>query len=74
MQTQLLIIKCKDGKCKDGYIRIKDGHYTVCGMEKASVYPMSAKICVEGYCQWLKSLGIEDIRIKKLTITEEALT
>ena len=35
METQLLIIKIQAD-----YIRVKDDNYLVCGLDKASVFPM----------------------------------
>ncbi|MDY6905174.1 MAG: hypothetical protein SWH61_10855 [Thermodesulfobacteriota bacterium] len=69
MQTELLIIKCKNS-----YIRVKDDTYTVCGLDKASVYPVTDMETVSRHCRQLKDKGFDDIRIRKLIITEEALT
>lgn len=69
MQTELLIIKSKNR-----YIRVKNNTYSLCGLDKASVYPMTDVETVSRHCRHLKDKGFDDICIRKLIITEAALT
>ncbi|MBN2039080.1 MAG: hypothetical protein JW864_03500 [Spirochaetes bacterium] len=66
MKTELLIIKNNSE-----YIRFIDGSYKICGLDKASVFPVEQLFKVKEYITKLKMIGFEDACIKKLIITEE---
>ena len=68
MQTDLLIIK--DGK---EYIRVKDDTFLKCGLDKASVFPMSKLEAVKTIVQTLHDKGMTSACIKKLKLIEEDL-
>ncbi len=69
MKTELLIIK--DGK---EYIRVKDDKFIKCGLDKASVFPMSKLESVKQLIQSLHDQGMTTACIKKLNLIEEDLT
>ncbi|MCP3900535.1 MAG: hypothetical protein GY707_12565 [Desulfobacteraceae bacterium] len=69
MKTELLIIK--DGK---EYIRVKDDIFLKCGLDKASVYPMSKLGSVKALVKTLHDKGMTSACIKKLNLIEEDLT
>ena len=66
MQTELLIIK--HGK---EYIRVKDDTFLKCGLDKASVFPMSKLEAVKIIVQTLHDKGMVSACIKKLKLIEE---
>lgn len=68
MQTDLLIIK--DG---EEYIRVKDDTFLKCGLDKASVFPMSKLEAVKTMVQTLHDKGMTSACIKKLKLIEEDL-
>jgi len=68
MKTELLIIKNK----KD-YIRIIDGTYHLCNLDKASVFPLDQLNIVNEHVEKAMTTGFKDACIKKLIITEEDL-
>lgn len=67
MKTELLIIKYGDN-----YIRVKNGHYEICTLDKASVFPTEKLNTVRNHLDQIIALGITPAHIKKLILTEEA--
>jgi hypothetical protein len=68
MKTEPFIIKDKTN-----YIRVIDDAYSICGLDKASVFPAGQLKTVRGHIEKLHSLGFDDVLVKKLIITEEDL-
>ncbi len=68
MQAELLIIK--DGK---EYIRVKDDTFIRCGLDKASVFPVTRLEAVKTMVQTLHDKGMTSVCIKKLNLIEEDL-
>jgi len=62
---ELLIIKTEKN-----YIGFKDGEYIVCGLDKASVFPLKQIESVRNHVKNLKELRFQTVSISKLTITE----
>jgi len=62
---ELLILKQKDS-----YVRYKDGEYLFCGMDKASVFPMSKIQEVKDHILNLQNNGFPEATIGKLIIEE----
>lgn len=65
---ELLIIK--SGK---NYIRVKDGAYSRCGIDKASVFPYAKLDIIKRHIETLKTAGIKSPTIYRLVIREEPL-
>jgi hypothetical protein len=63
---ELLIIKCD----KD-YIRIKDGSYSCCRLDKASVFPMDKLEQVRIHANSLRKKGFRRVSIASLKLSEE---
>ena len=63
---ELLIIKC--GK---KYIRFKDNGYLIVDMDKASVFPLDRLATVQEHLACLKEKNFDQVRIKRLILTEE---
>lgn len=61
---ELLVIKCKEQ-----YIRVRDGYYELTSLEKASVFPLTKIAVVKDHLIMLKKEH-ETLSIRKLTITE----
>jgi len=61
----LLIIKTGDN-----YIRVLEDGFRVCGMDKASVFPLDQVERVRTHVRNLEKSKYGDVRIHKLTITE----
>ncbi len=66
METELLIIK-SDSK----YIRIKEGGYILCGLDKASVFPIEKLEDVKNHLEKIKENGRFSPVIFKLILREE---
>lgn len=64
----LLIIKTGND-----YIRIKDGEYIPCGLDKASVFPMEKLDWVTEQCRTIQKKAYPRASIYKLTLSEEPL-
>lgn len=62
---ELLVIKAGDD-----YFRFSEDGFTRCGMNKASVYPLTELSKVKALCQSVVDSGI-GARLVKLTIVEE---
>lgn len=63
---ELLIIKSNDG-----YIRVKDGVYLRCGIDKASVFSVEKAEKVKAHALALQARGFPNIAIRKLVLSEE---
>lgn len=63
--SELLIVKGNSG-----YYRFADGEFFICGMNKASVFPLGQLAEVKRLCEMVKESGAEP-KIMKLTISEE---
>lgn len=68
MNMELLVIKCGDR-----YARVKEDAHQLCGIDKASVYPMEKLVEVRRLAAVLRHQGLKDISIRKLVLTEEPL-
>lgn len=66
MKKELLILRTGDS-----YIRLRADGHELCDMEKASVFPLTKAHEVHNYQTKLAAQGIDDLRIHKLTISEE---
>lgn len=64
---ELLLIKCGDD-----YIRVKNGQYLHCGLDKASVYPLEKLPTVREHVATLRREGVAGVCIRKLLLTETA--
>ena len=62
---ELLLIKCGVD-----YIRIKEGQYLRCGLDKASVYPLEKLPEVLEHVAALQQEGTAGVCIRKLLLTE----
>ena len=69
METELLIIKSGSK-----YIRIKEGRYLLCGLDKASVFPMEKLEDVKNHLEKIKEKGRLSSAIFKLILREEPLS
>jgi hypothetical protein len=67
MKTELLIIKYGDN-----YLRVKNDHYELCALDKASVFPMEKLDIVRDHLDQIIARGMAPAHIKKLILTEEA--
>jgi hypothetical protein len=65
---ELLIIKSGGD-----YIRIKDGAFIQCGIDKASVFPYEKLDTVKRHIKTLKAGGIKSPAIYKLVMHEEPM-
>lgn len=63
---ELLILKTDDG-----YIRVKNGKYTLSSLDKASVFPMHKLPMVKEHRSKLISSSFKRPRIKQLILTEQ---
>jgi hypothetical protein len=63
---ELLIIKSDND-----YIRVKEGRYSPCRLDKASVFPMEKLEQVRIHADRLKEEGLPRVSIARLTLTEE---
>lgn len=63
--TELLIVKVGDD-----YIRFAEGDFQRCGMNKASVFPLTELEEVQAKCRKMLN-GESFVRLRKLTIIEE---
>ncbi len=63
---ELLVIKCGEQ-----YVRIKEGRYSLCSMQKASVFSTGALEEVKAHLLELNSKGYQSPKIYKLVIHEE---
>ncbi|SMC37898.1 hypothetical protein SAMN02746065_101235 [Desulfocicer vacuolatum DSM 3385] len=68
METQLLIIK--NG---NDYIRVKEDHFLVCGLDKASVFPMNKLEIVKAHVVAMEKEHGWQGRIHRLILREEPL-
>lgn len=64
-EVELLILKNKEM-----FVRYKNGEYTLCGMDKASVFPLSGLPEVRRHLDALHKKGFPDASIGKLLIQE----
>ncbi len=62
---ELLIIKSGEK-----YIRVKEGSYFICSLDKASVFPFAQMDKVKKHAQSLKKEAFKDIAIFRLVLTE----
>lgn len=62
---ELLIIKSKTD-----YIRVKPDHYTICNLDKASVFPLEKLDIVKQHIKQLKVDGHPSAEIRKLILNE----
>lgn len=65
METELLIIKTGSD-----YIRVKEGHYHRCKLDKASVFPMTKLEEVKGHLRKLNAMGEMNPALFKLILKE----
>lgn len=65
-QMELLIIKSGEQ-----YIRHKDGVFTLCGLDRASVFPMDKLPVVRKHVAALHGKQFSQVGICKLTLMEE---
>ena len=68
METQLLIIKTGES-----YIRVKEGTYNICGLDKASVFPMDKLETVRGHVADMEKKHGWHGTIHRLILREEPL-
>ncbi len=68
MVTELLVIKYNDR-----YIRVKDGEYTICGLDKASVFPMEKMEEVKEHIKTIREKQNLFPRLFKLILREELI-
>ncbi len=68
MTIKLLIIKSGLE-----YIRIKEEAYLLCGIDKASVFPMEKLSEVKRQVELIADSDFRDVSIRKLVLTEEPL-
>ncbi len=68
METQLLIIKTGEA-----YIRVKEGEYGVCGLDKASVFPMEKLETVKAHVAAMEKVHGWPGVIHRLILREEIL-
>lgn len=66
---ELLIIKSGND-----YIRIKENRFVLCGLDKASVFPVDLADEVRSLRDRLESEGVRHVCIKKLVLTEQEWT
>lgn len=66
MKRELLILRADDS-----YIRLRADGHELCDMEKASVFPLTKVHEVRSHRDELAARGIINLRIHRLTITEE---
>ncbi len=62
---ELLVIKSTPH-----YIKVTNGAYEMCALEKASVFPIKLLTQVKTHVRNLKNNGFSNIQINKLTISE----
>ncbi len=60
-------------KVSDSYIRVRAEKYELCSMEKASVFPMEKIEQVKDRVIRLRNMGLKDVHMFKLTITEDKI-
>jgi len=65
---ELLIIKIGED-----YIRVRDGVYVRCGIDRASVFPREKLDMVKGHVETLKAGGAGSPAIYRLVMREEPL-
>lgn len=58
-------------KAGDDYIRFKDDAYIVCGLDKASVFPLDLAAKVKIHVARLEVLDFKSVCVKKLILREE---
>ncbi len=63
---ELLIIKSGSD-----YIRVKENSFVLCGLDKASVFPLDMAVAVKSLRDRLASEGVGHVCIKKLVLTEQ---
>ena len=68
METELLIIKIGND-----YIRVKEELYSVCGLDKASVFPMEKLETVKEHVTSMEKNHGWKATIRRLILKEEAL-
>ncbi len=66
MKTELFIIKNNED-----YIKIKKEEYSICALDKASVFPMDKLEQVKTHIEQLKKNGFPSASIYKLLLTEQ---
>lgn len=66
MTSELLIIRSGTK-----YIRLREGGYELCEMNKASVFPLTDLVKVKEEVKRLIAEAVTDVRLHKLTICEE---
>jgi len=66
VQTELLIIKSGED-----YVRVKTGNYSLCQLDKASVFPIDNLAEVKEHVKKLKETDFPLIAIYKLKLIEE---
>ncbi|NNG02384.1 MAG: hypothetical protein HKM93_23625 [Desulfobacteraceae bacterium] len=54
----------------DDYIRVLEDGYRVCGMDKASVFPMERLDQAEAHVRELEGSQYPEVRLRRLLITE----
>ncbi len=67
METELLIIKIGND-----YIRVKEEFYSVCGLDKASVFPMEKLKTVKAHVMSMEKNHGWKGTIRRLILREEA--
>ncbi len=65
MKTELLIIKNNDD-----YIKVQEKQYSVCALDKASVFPVDKIFNVKEHVRCLKNNGFDNACIYRLILTE----
>ena len=68
MTMELLIIKSGDR-----YVRVNENANRLCGIDKASVYPLEKLDAVRRLAAELRQQGFKDIGIRRLVLTETPL-
>lgn len=64
--TELLVLKVGGD-----YLRVREGNAQRCGLEKASVFPLSRLEAVRAHLAELLAGGFPEARLCRLKITEE---
>ena len=65
-KIELLVLKAAED-----YLRVRDGEYLKCGLDKASVFPMTRKKEVLSHLARLGELGFSSPAVSLLELEEE---
>ncbi|SLM27982.1 conserved hypothetical protein [Desulfamplus magnetovallimortis] len=68
METELLVIKSADK-----YLRVKDSQYHLCGLDKASVFPMNQLDKVKEHVKYASREQNMEPEVFKLVLREEPI-